>query len=104
MVQLNAGRARARRSSIGEETHYGEGLGERDGFSTCIPPPLPPPPLSLGWLLSFPGISLLRFLNQTSESVMQQPRMSRENIVAFVMPAALYPSYATARREITIPE
>lgn len=32
-----------------------------------------------------------------------QPRMSRENIVAFVMPAALYPICATARRKITIP-
>jgi len=79
-------RSRARRGG----NVPGEG-GERWFFNMHFLPSSFP-----GWLLSFLGISLLRFLNQTSESVMQ-PRMSRKNIVAFVMPAIFYPSCATAR-------
>lgn len=72
---------RSRQSSIGEETHRGR--WRETVFQHAFPL------WSLPSLL--PRCLCTPFSESTSESMMQ-PRMSRENIVAFVMLATLYPS------------
>lgn len=82
MVQLNAGRVGP--PKIGEETRRG---GWRETvFQHACPSSHPPWPPFRRCLFS-------AFSESTSESMMQ-PRMSRENIIAFVLASAtLYPNF-----------
>lgn len=80
---------RSRRSFIGEETHRGR--WRKTVFQHALPLRITPFPSTLGVAAFVSRCLSTPFSESTSESMMQ-PRMSCENIVAFVMPTTLYPS------------